>query len=141
MKEKIKKLNPGAWIFLAVLFLIGVGITLLGLLYKESNPANPQDDALFMNMLLTIPGIVILADCFFYLQFDGYRKKGKFLLHNFLLFFFGCFILECIYFQLIYFGVKKPQYKMTIPAAVISMIYALLTFAAGGIYCSIRKKK
>lgn len=142
MKENMKKIPAGGWIFLGILLITGIGLTALGIFYKEPYPENPQDDALFMNMLLTIPGLTVIADTFFYmLQYDGYRKKGTFLLHNFLLFFFGCLILECVYFQLIYFGIRVPQYKMTIPALAISFLYALLTLPAGGIYRLIRRKR
>lgn len=140
MKEKLKKIPLSAIIFMGVLILLGVALMLLGLLYQEPNPANPDDDALFMNMLFTVPGLVLIVDSFFCLRYDDYRKKGKYLLHNFLLFFFGCLIVECVYFQLIYFGVKEPQYKMIVPALVISLLYAVLSLATGGIYLLIRRK-
>lgn len=140
MKEQRKKLRLATILFMGVLILLGVGLMLLGLLYQEPNPANPADDALFMNMLFTVPGLVIILDSFFCLRYDDYRKKGKYLLHNFLLFFFGCLIAECVYFQLIYFGIKEPQYKMIVPALVISLLYAVLSLPVGGIYLLLRKK-
>lgn len=140
MKEQRKKLRLATIIFMGVLILLGVGLMLLGLLYQEPNPANPDDDALFMNMLFTVPGLVTILDSFFCLRYEDYRKKGKYLLHNFLLFFFGCLIVECVYFQLIYFGIKEPQYKMIVPALVISLLYAVLSLPIGGIYLLVRKK-
>ncbi len=140
MKEQRKKLRLATIIFMGVLILLGIGLMLLGLLYQEPNPANPDDDALFMNMLFTVPGLATILDSFFCLRYDDYRKKGKYLLHNFLLFFFGCLIAECVYFQLIYFGIKEPQYKMIVPALVISLLYAVLSLPADGIYLLLRKK-
>ncbi len=140
MKEKWKKLPVSAIVFMAISALLGIGLVLLGLLYKEPYPAHPDDDALFMNMLFTVPGLVWIADSLFCLQYDDYRKKGKYVLHNSLLFFFVCLIAECVYFQLIYFGVGEPQYKMVVPALIISFLYTLLTLLFSAIYLGVRKR-
>ena len=43
-------------------------------------------------------------------------------------------ILEIVYFQFIYYGLSRPQYKLTIPAVLIILVYTAATMIISAIF-------
>lgn len=126
-------------LYIGISSFVGLVLILLGIFYKETNAAVYEDDALFMNMVLTIPGILLILNSFFCLGYEHYYKNVIFLVHSFLLFFISCLLVECVYFQLIYFGLKQPQQRMIIPALIITLIYSLLSLFGKCAFLLLRK--
>ncbi len=127
-----------AYIYIAVLAIIGLLIFIFGLAYVEPNQADPENDALFMGLIFTIPGLVCFLDSFFYLQNSKYRTNAQFVGRNFLLMLLGMISMNTIFF--IYktatdtHGTVYKNGKGLLVIIAIALFYSLLSLIPAGFY-------
>lgn len=132
-------------IFITVLALIGILIAAFGFGYKETNPADEENDFLIMGWLFAMPGILIFLDSFFYLANRTYRSNASFVLANFFLMFLGIFVTDMVFF-IINRALDKHETVFKIghsllAIAGISLLYAVLSLLPASLYRVITWKK
>ena len=122
-------------VFTVLTILLGILLIVRGFKEAAVDTSVPQDENAFDHMLLTIPGIVILLDSAVYFFRDRlFRSPAKFIFGNAGMVFLTGVILEIVYFQFIYYGLSRPQYKLTIPAVLIILVYTAATMIISAIF-------
>ncbi len=130
--------NLGAltYCFMVLTILIGFFLISIGIDIK-----NDDNDWLLATMITFIPGILLILSSLLYTRYASHSSVLGFIFMNAALVFLIGFLLECFYFQFIYFGFRQPQYKMTIPAAIISAATAVFDAILFTLYSCFRKLK
>ena len=133
MKDRTIKI-----VFAVLSAALGITLILFGINEAGVDTDVAVDEKVLDHMMLTIPGILFLVDSAIYLLRDRFRSSAKFIIDNLLLFVFVGFLAEVVYFQLIYYGISRPQLKMTIPALLILLAYAIVVLVFTGLFTVVR---
>ena len=133
MKDRTIKI-----VFAVLSAALGITLILFGINEAGVDTDVAVDEKGLDHMLLTIPGILFLVDSAIYLLRDRFRSSAKFIIDNLLLFVVVGFLAEVVYFQLIYYGISRPQLKMTIPALLILLAYAIVVLVFTGLFTVVR---
>ena len=139
-ESRVKKI-----LFITVLALIGLVLAVFGFCYRETNPADSDNDFLIMGWLFAIPGIVCFLDSFFYLLNRTYRTNASFVFANFCLVLLGIFVSDTVFFIIMKaLDTHETVFKLghSILAVLgISALYALLTLLPACLYRILTRKK
>ena len=133
MKDRTIKI-----VFAVLSAALGITLILFGINEAGVDTDVAVDETVLDHMMLTIPGLLVLVDSAIYLLRDRFRSSAKFIIDNLLLFVFVGFLAEVVYFQLIYYGISRPQLKMTIPALLILLAYAIVVLVFTGLFTVVR---
>ena len=126
-------------VFAVLSAAFGIFLILFGI-HEAGIDTDVADENVIDNMMFTVPGIILLADSAVYVFRNRlFRTDRGFLLGNLGIIVLVCFFAECVYFQFIHYGISRPQLMMTVPAILISIVFALFVLIVDGMYISVRK--
>ncbi|MBR6020594.1 MAG: hypothetical protein IK055_10305 [Lachnospiraceae bacterium] len=133
MKDRTIKI-----VFAVLSAALGITLILFGIKEAGVDTDVATDEKVLDHMMITIPGILFLVDSVIYPVRDRFRTSAKFIIDNLLLFVFVGFLVEVVYFQIIYYGISRPQLKLTIPALLILLAYAIVVLVFTGLFTVVR---
>ena len=131
----MKKTQINGLVFAVLSIIFGIVLIVLGCKEAAVDTSVPADEKVFDNMMLTVPGIVLILDSLVFAFRDKlFRSSAGFLIGNFAIVLLGGIIMEIVYFQFLYYGLSRPQYKLAFGGALIMLVYAVAILVVSAVF-------